>query len=69
MMNNYMRNINISANSVIDGVNVVAMRANIAENGIISLGKTIMDTDLYMANLEQCNADYAEFENKVREEL
>lgn len=69
MMNNYVRNINISASSVIDGVNVVNMRANIAENGIVTYGKTIMDMDLYLANLEQCDADYAEFETKVREEL
>lgn len=67
MMSDFTKVTNINANSLIDGEKVVSMRATIAEDGTVSFGKTVRNTELYLANLEQCDADYSAFEAKVRE--
>ena len=37
------------------------------ESGTWNVVKSVRDAEIYLANLEQCDADYAEFEAKVRE--
>ena len=66
MLKNVTQTINVNANSVINDVPVLMMRATIMSDGTISYGKTVRDKDLYLENLEQCDADYAEFEAEVR---
>lgn len=67
MISNFTKVTNINANSVIDNVVVVTMWASINEDKTINLGKSVRDTELYLANLEECDVDYAAFEASVRE--
>lgn len=65
MMSDFTKVTNINANSLIGGEKVVSMRATIAEDGTVNFGKTIRNTEVYMANTEECDADYKEFETAV----
>ncbi|MBQ8279690.1 MAG: hypothetical protein IJZ23_07610 [Roseburia sp.] len=67
MVKNFVRATTVTATSVVDETVVIRMRATINEDGTIGYGKNVLDTERYLANLEQCDADYAEFESKVRE--
>jgi len=65
MMSNFTKVTNINANSLIDNVVVITMWASINEDKTVNLGKSVRDTELYFANQEACDADYAEFEAEV----
>ena len=65
MVNNFSKVTNITANSVIDGVIAVSMRATVAENDTWNIVKTVRNSELYLSNQETCEADYAEFEAEV----
>lgn len=67
MLTNYNSNINVSAQSTIDGTVVVYFGAIIKEDKTFNITKNVQDSELYFANQEACDADYAEFEAKVRE--
>ena len=67
MLSNYNSNINVNAQSVIDGHAVVYFGAIIKEDKTFNITKNVQDSELYFANQEACDADYAEFEAKVRE--
>lgn len=65
MIKNFSKTTNVTANCVIDDVVVVSMRATVEEDGNIVINKNVRNSELYVANLEQCNLDYAEFETEV----
>ena len=65
MMNNFSKTTNITANSVIDGVIAVSMRATVSENGTWNIVKTVRNSESYLANQEQCEKDYEGFETEV----
>lgn len=69
MMSDLTKVTTLTAMCMIDGEKTVSMRATIAEDGTVTFGKTIRNTEVYLANLEQCDADFAEFEAKVREAI
>lgn len=58
---------NMVAMSTIGDVSVVQLRATIAEDGTANIVKNIKNVDVYTANKEECDDDYAEFEAKVLE--
>lgn len=65
MLEQLARVTTVNAVSVIGDDKVVNMRANIAEDGSISFGKTVRNAELYVSNREQCDSDYADFETEV----
>lgn len=67
MLANYNSSINANGQSVIDGQAVVYFGALIKEDKTFNITKNINNSELYFANQEVCEADYAEFEAKVRE--
>ena len=67
MLNKFMKTVSINAVSTVDDTVVLNMRANIAEDGSISFGKNVRNAELYVANMETCDSDYAQFEKKVLE--
>ena len=67
MLANYNSNINANAQSTINGQIVVYFGATIKEDKTFNITKNINNSELYFANEEACEADYAEFEAKVRE--
>ena len=67
MLTNYNSNINVNAQSTIDGQAVVYFGALIKEDKTFNITKNINNSSLYFANEEACETDYAEFEAKVRE--
>lgn len=60
-----MGSINISGTSQIDGKAVVYFSASYNRNQANSYSstKSISDMEAYVANQEQCNTDYAEFDS------
>lgn len=65
MMKNFSKVTNIAANSTIENVIAVSMRATVSEDGTWNIVKTIRNSEVYLANQEQCEADYEEFESEV----
>lgn len=65
MVNNFSKVTNITANSVIDGLIAVSMRATVAEDGTWNIVKTVRNSEVYLGNQKQCDSDYAEFEAEV----
>ena len=67
MLVNYISNINVSAQSTVDSTVAVYFNALIKEDKTFNITKNIQNAEIYFANEEACEADYAEFEAKVRE--
>ena len=65
MMKDYSKVTTITANSYVEGTIAVAMRATLNEDGTWSISKTVRNAEVYLANKETCDADYAEFETEV----
>lgn len=68
-MLNVTKSISISGTSEIEKKVVVSFSASIPSTGSISLNKSIMDKKTYLANKEECDSDYANFEAKVTSEF
>ena len=64
MLKNLNSVTNVAASSMIDDVVVTTMRATI-DGDVWNISKNIRDSELYLANQDQCDADYAEFEAEV----
>lgn len=64
MLKNFNSVTNVAASSMIDDVVVTTMRATI-DGDVWNISKNIRDSELYLANQDQCDADYAEFEAEV----
>lgn len=65
MMTDFAKVTTMTANSTVGDTVAVAMRATLNEDGTWMLNKTIRNTEVYLANKTECDADYAEFEEKV----
>lgn len=65
MMKDFVRVTTMTANSVVDDVVAVGMRATLNEDGTWNIAKTIRNSEVYLANKEVCDADYTEFEAEV----
>ena len=65
MMKDLSKVTTITANSYVDGGIAIAMRATLNEDGTWNIVKNVRDAELYLANKEACDADYAEFEAEV----
>ena len=66
MLANYVSNINVSAQSMIDGNLVVYFNALIKEDKTFNITKNVQNSELYFANQDTCDADAVEFEQKVK---
>ena len=67
MLANYNATLNANAQSTIEGKAIVYFNALIKEDKTFNIAKNVQDSELYFANQEICEADYVEFENRVRE--
>lgn len=69
MLNNFSKSINLSATSEIevDGKNnvVMYMNATINSSGDVNINQSIRNKELYVANQEVVDADYAEFKASI----
>ena len=65
MMKDLSKLTTISANSYVEVAIAVAMRATLNEDGTWNIVKNVRNAELYLANKEACDADYAEFEAEV----
>lgn len=69
MLNNFSKQINLSATSdvEVDGKNnvVMYMNATITSNGDVNINQSIRNKELYIANQETVDTDYAEFKKSV----
>ena len=69
MLNSLSKSINLSATSDIevDGKNnvVMYMNATIASGGDVNINQSIRNRELYIANQELVDADFAEFKTSV----
>lgn len=65
MMKDLSKLTTITANSYVEDVIAVAMRATLNEDGTWNIVKNVRNAELYLANRETCDADYAEFEAEV----
>lgn len=65
MMADFAKVTTMTANSTVNNTVAVGMRATLNEDGTWALNKTIRNTEVYLANKTECDADYAEFEAKV----
>ena len=69
MLNGLTKSINLSATSDIevDGKNnvVMYMNATINSNGDVNINQSIRNKELYIANQDVVDADYAEFKASV----
>lgn len=69
MLNGFSKQINLSATSDIevDGKNnvVMYMSATITSNGDVNINQSIRNKELYIANQETVDADYADFKKSV----
>lgn len=65
MMKDLAKVTTMTANSVIENVVAVGMRATLNEDGTWNLAKNVRNSEVYLANKETCDADYAEFEAEV----
>lgn len=65
MMKDFFKVTTITANSYVEDSIAVAMRATLNEDGTWNIVKNVRNAELYLANKEACDADYAEFEAEV----
>ena len=65
MMKDLSKLTTITANSYVEDAIAVAMRATLNEDGTWNVVKNVRNAELYLANKEACDADYAEFESEV----
>ena len=65
MMKDLSKLTTITANSYVKDAIAVAMRATLNEDGTWNIVKNVRNAELYLANKEACDADYAEFEAEV----
>ena len=65
MMNDLAKVTTITANSYVGESIAIAMRATLNEDGTWNVVKNVRNAELYLANKETCDADYAEFETEV----
>lgn len=67
MLSTINRTVNLSAQSTFDGNVAVYMSANLRTGETPNITTAYKDVNLYQANEEQADADYAEFRDKVFE--
>lgn len=68
MLKNVNTVTNIAASSIVNDVLVMTMRATIdGSTETWNISKSIRNSELYIANQAECDADYAEFEARVIE--
>lgn len=62
-------NINISATSRVDDINIAYFNASFSgdQSGSYTVSKNIVNSSLYAENQETCELDYEEFEKKAME--
>ena len=65
MMKDLAKVTTITANSYVEDGIAIAMRATLNEDGTWNVVKNVRNSELYLANKEACDADYAEFEAEV----
>lgn len=65
MIKDFEKTTTMTARSAIGDEVAVSMRATLNEDGTWNVSKHIRNTELYLANQEQCEADYVEFEAEV----
>ena len=65
MMKDLSKITTITANSYVEDGIAIAMRATLNEDGTWNIVKNVRNAELYLANKEACDADYAEFEAEV----
>ena len=65
MIKDFSKVTTITANSYVEDAIAVAMRATLNEDGTWNIVKNVRNAELYLANKETCDADYAEFEAEV----
>ena len=65
MMKDFSKVTTITANSYVDNAIAIAMRATLNEDGTWNIVKNVRNAELYLANIEHCDKDYAEFEAEV----
>ena len=65
MMKDLAKVTTITANSYVEDGIAIAMRATLNEDGTWNVVKNVRNAELYLANKEACDADYAEFEAEV----
>ena len=65
MMKDLSKVTTITANSYVEDGIAIAMRATLNEDNTWNIVKNVRDAELYLANKEACDADYAEFEAEV----
>lgn len=59
------KSITYSGNSSINNTVVMYMNASINPNGTFNVNKSIQNKDLYFANTDSVDADYADFNKTV----
>lgn len=65
MMKDLAKVTTITANSYVEDGIAIAMRATLNEDNTWNIVKNVRNAELYLANKEACDADYAEFEAEV----
>ena len=65
MMKDLVKLTTITANCYVGNAIAIAMRATLNEDGTWNIVKNVRNAELYLANKETCDADYAEFETEV----
>lgn len=65
MMKDLSKVTTITANSWVQDNIAIAMRATLNEDGTWNIVKNVRNAELYLANKEACDADYAQFEAEV----
>lgn len=65
MMKDLSKVTTITANSYVEDGIAISMRATLNEDGTWNIVKNVRNAELYLANKESCDADYAEFETEV----
>ena len=69
MLNNFSKSITLSATSDIDvevkNNKIMYMNATITARGDVNINQSIRNKELYIANQEAVDADYAEFKKSV----
>ena len=69
MVKNYAKTMTIVANSFVDNMVVLGMRATLNEDGTWGISKNVRNSEAYLINKEICDADYREFEERVLNEV
>lgn len=65
MMKDLSKVTTITANSYVEDGIAIAMRATLNEDNTWNIVKNVRNAELYLANKETCDADYAKFEAEV----